>query len=169
MLFISTAQQSKSTLCVCVCVCVCLHTYVYCVLSHSVMSNSAAHYCSPPGFSVHRIFQERILEWAAISSSRVSSHPRDSTRVSYISGRFFTLPATRKACVYKYPSSLDFFPFRSPQSIEQSSLGYTVGSHSVQFNSVAQSCLALCGPKNYSKPGLPVHHQLPEFTQTHLH
>ena len=116
--FLLHSKVNLLCVCVCVCVCVCLHTYVYCVLSHSVMSNSAAHYCSPPGFSVHRILQERILEWAAISSSRVSSHPRDSTRVSYISGRFFTLPATRKACVYKYPSSLDFFPFRSPQSIE---------------------------------------------------
>ena len=40
---------------------------------------------------------------------------------------------------------------------------------SVQFNSVAQSCLTLCGPMNCSMPGLPVHHQLPEFTQTHVH
>ena len=35
--------------------------------------------------------------------------------------------------------------------------------------SVAQSCLTLCDPMNRSMPGLPVHHQLPEFTQTHLH
>ena len=35
--------------------------------------------------------------------------------------------------------------------------------------SVAQSCLTLCDPMNRSTPGLPVHHQLPEFTQTHVH
>ena len=42
-------------------------------------------------------------------------------------------------------------------------------SHSIQFSSVAQSCLTLYDPMNRSMPGLPVHHQLPEFTQTHTH
>ena len=37
------------------------------------------------------------------------------------------------------------------------------------FSSVAQSCPTLCDPMNHSTPGLPVHHQLPEFTQTHIH
>ena len=37
----------------------------------------------------------------------------------------------------------------------------------VQFSSVAQSCPTLCDPMNCNTPGLPVHHQLPEFTQTH--
>ena len=40
---------------------------------------------------------------------------------------------------------------------------------SVQFSPVAQSCLTLCNPMNHSTPGLPVHRQLPEFTQTHVH
>ena len=40
---------------------------------------------------------------------------------------------------------------------------------SVQFSSVAQSCLTLRDPMNHSMPGLPVHHQLPEFTETHVH
>ena len=40
---------------------------------------------------------------------------------------------------------------------------------SVQFSSVAQSCSTLCDPMNHSTPGLPVHHQLPEFTQIHVH
>ena len=39
---------------------------------------------------------------------------------------------------------------------------------SVQFSSVAQSCPTLCDPMNCSMPGLPVHHQLPEFIQTHV-
>ena len=38
----------------------------------------------------------------------------------------------------------------------------------VQFSSLTQSCLTLCDPMNHSMPGLPVHHQLPEFTQTHV-
>ena len=40
---------------------------------------------------------------------------------------------------------------------------------SVQFSSVTQSCPTLCDPMNRTTPGLPVHHQLPEFTQTHVH
>ena len=40
---------------------------------------------------------------------------------------------------------------------------------SVQFSSVTQSCPILCDPMNCSTPGLPVHHHLPEFTQTHVH
>ena len=38
-----------------------------------------------------------------------------------------------------------------------------------QIRSVAQSCLTLCGPMNRSTTGLPVHHQLPEFTKTQVH
>ena len=44
--------------------------------------------------------------------------------------------------------------------------GLTQGG--VQFNSVTQSCLTLCDPMNHSMPVLPVHHQLLEFTQTHV-
>ena len=39
----------------------------------------------------------------------------------------------------------------------------------IQFSSVTQSCATLCDPMNRSTPGLPVHHHLPEFTQTHIH
>ena len=46
----------------------------------------------------------------------------------------------------------------------EGSLGYLVF-----FSSVAQLCPTLCNPMNHSKPGLPVHHQLPEFTQTPVH
>ena len=59
---------------------------------------------------------------------------------------------------------------KKPQSV-----GYIVNESSwfstaaVQFRSVAQSCLILCDPMNHSMPGLPVHHQLLEFTQTHVH
>ena len=42
-------------------------------------------------------------------------------------------------------------------------------SHSVQFSSVTQSCPTLCDPMNCSMPGLPVHHQILESTQTHVH
>ena len=42
-------------------------------------------------------------------------------------------------------------------------------SLSVQFSSVTQSCLTLCNPMGCSTPGFPIHHQLPELTQTHVH
>ena len=45
----------------------------------------------------------------------------------------------------------------------------TLFHSSVQFSSVAQSTPTLCDPMNRSTPGLPVHYQLPEFTQTHVH
>ena len=48
-------------------------------------------------------------------------------------------------------------------------LCYSSSHLSVQFSSVAQSCLILCHPMDHSTPGLLVHHQLPEFTQTHVH
>ena len=52
--------------------------------------------CNLLGFSVHGIFQARILDWVAISFSRGSSWPRDWTQVSCIAGRRFTLRATRE-------------------------------------------------------------------------
>ena len=57
-----------------------------------------------------------------------------------------------------------------PQAhVQKSSTENLHGMLSVQFSSVTQLCLTLCNPMNHSTPGLPVHHQLPEFTQTHVH
>ena len=53
--------------------------------------------CSLPGSSIHEIFQARVLEWVAISFSRGSSQPRDGTWASRITGRHFTIWATREA------------------------------------------------------------------------
>ena len=61
----------------------------------AVMSNLPMD-CSPPGSSVHRILQARILEWVA----RGSSQPRDWTRISSTAGRFFTIWITREAHGY---------------------------------------------------------------------
>ena len=99
--------------------------------------------CCLPGSSVHRIFQARISEWVVISFSRGSFRPRDRTHVSCSAGRFFTTGPPEKPILITFSS--------------------------VQFISVAQSCLTLCDPMNHSTPGLPVHHQLPKSTQTHVH
>ena len=64
-------------------------------------------------------------------------------------------------------------PKENPTSFKREKIGYpnTMKNSltSVQFSSVAQSCPTLCDPKDCSTPGLPVHHQLPESTQTHVH
>ena len=54
-----------------------------------------------------------------------------------------------------------------PETVSDS--GRAVLPGSLQFSSVAQSCLTLCDPMDYSTPGFPVHHQLPELAQTHVH
>ena len=67
-------------------------------------------------------------------------------------------PQHRGGCATGTPILLCYFPFE-PQSPDPS----------VQFSSVAQSCLTLCNPMDCSTPGLPVHHQLPELAQTYVH
>ena len=54
--------------------------------------------CSPPGSSVHGLFQARVLEWVDLSFSRGSSQPKDWTRVSCTACRFFTIWATGETC-----------------------------------------------------------------------
>jgi len=64
---------------------------------------------------------------------------------------------------------------KQKQNISNSILNYgqydlsRKGISSVQFSSVSLLCPTLCDPMNRSTPGLPVHHQLPEFSQTHVH
>ena len=58
------------------------------------------------------------------------------------------------------------FSFSISPSNEYSGL---ISFRIIQFSSVTQSSSTLCDPMNYSTPGLPVHHQLPEFTETHVH
>ena len=69
-----------------------------------------------------------------------------------------------------YPSSR-FLPSGAALSLHRYTCVRSRGPlfRSVQFSSVAQSCPTLCDPMDCSTLGLPVHHQLPEFTQTHVH
>ena len=59
--------------------------------------------CSPPGSSMHGIFQARILEWGATAFSRGSSRPRDWTQVSHIAGRRFNLTHQGSPSILKFP------------------------------------------------------------------
>ena len=101
---------------------------------------------SPPGSSVHGVFQARILEWGCYF---------------LLQGAFLTQGLN--------PCLLCALHWQV-DSLPQSPPGKPIWNiSSVQFSSVAQSCPTLCDPMNHSTPGLPVHHQLPEFTQIHVH
>ena len=109
------------------------------LLSHVWLCNPMD--CSPSGFSVHWIFQARILECVAISFSRGSFQHRERTPFSCNAGRLFTIWATMEAGNMK----------------------------SVQFSSATQSWPTLCHPMDCSMSSVPIYHQLLEFTQTHVH
>ena len=64
---------------------------------------------------------------------------------------------------------MDWWDLRAVQGTLKSLLQHHSSKASDQIRSVAQLCLTLCDPMNHSMPGLPVQHQLPEFTQTHIH
>ena len=72
----------------------------------------------------------------------------------------FSVPISFSLCFPISPSVLKIL-FKTLLSVVEKFL--------YPFSLVAQSCPTLCDPMNCSMPGLPVHHQLPEFTQTHVH
>ena len=77
--------------------------------------------CSPPGSSVHGIFQAWILEGVAISFSRGSSRPRDQTQVSRIVGRRFTVQGTREAHIPKKGTAKECSNYRTIALISHAS------------------------------------------------
>ena len=112
------------------------------------------------------------LNWIILKITHLSKEP-------YFFASF--LKSMFRTSSILYPAVLSYLPLlwdtREPQG-----RGSLVGSRlwdrtesdtpegtSAQLSSVAQSCPTLCDPMNRSTPGLPVHHQLPEFTQTHVH
>ena len=101
--------------------------------------------CNRPGSSVHEISQTRTLEWGATFSSRGSSWPFDPSQGSNL---------------WLMICRWTLYHWATREALED---------YLVQFSSVAQSCPTLCFSMNHSTPGLPVHHQLPESTQTHVH
>ena len=130
---------------------------------------------SPPVSSVHGISQARILEWVAISFSRGSSHPIYWNCISYIpalAGRFLSIGTTWEAafivCVkFLFIDSHWKLFFRWSKWLHW--ILYGLFKISVQFSSVAHSSPTPCDPMDRSMPGLPVHHQHPEFTHIHVH
>ena len=122
----------------------------------------------------------RILEWVAYPFSRGSSQPRNRTRVFYIADGFFTNWAIREAHLSdalssNIPRTITIWSnangyFQSlVHSIWATNISWIDGYTMNIFSSVTQSCPTLCNLMDCSMPGLPVYHQLPEFTQTHFH
>ena len=95
-------------------------------------------------YTVLGILQARILEWVAIP----------------FSGGIFPTQGYEPRSPTLQVDSLPAEPQGKPKN---------TGVASVQFSKVAQSCPTLVDPMDCSTPGLPVHHQLPESTQTHVH
>ena len=114
----------------------------------------------------YTILQARILESVAVPFSRGSSQLRDRTQVScvFCIGRWTLYHWATWECQ-------QVFNCREPDLLKVATLliSIVVVLFSVQFSPVALSCLTLCDSMNRSTPGLPVHHHLPEFTQTHVH
>ena len=127
--------------------------------------------CSPPGFSVLGIFQARIPEWVAISSSSGSSQTQYQTQVSWVSWtgmRILYCWATEEFPMKRTVVS----KFENLGQAIDGSLGQRVGNLFSVIRcccSVAKSCPTLCYFMNCSTPGFPVLHYLSEFAQTHVH
>ena len=99
-----------------------------------------------------------------------SSIPQDSFEIAYTHTHTHThiYIFIFKQCILK-PGNFSPFRQKFPLTIIVNERSTMAILHSVQFSSVAQSCLTLCDHMNRSTPGLPVHHQLTEFTQTYVH
>ena len=117
--------------------------------------------CSTPGSPVHHHLPELVkatcIELVMPSNHLICCHCLLLLPSIFPSIRVFS---NESALHIRWPKYCSF-------SISPSS-EYS-GLISFQFSSVAQLCPTLCDPMNRSTPGLPVHHQLPEFTQTHVH
>ena len=79
------------------------------------------------------------------------------------------LLATPWTAAHQVPPSTGFSRQEYWSGVPSPGMVSILVSFSVQFSSVAQSCLTLCDPMNCSMAGLPVYHQLAEFTQAHVH
>ena len=129
-------------------------------------------YCSTPGLPVHHQlpeFTKTHVHWVGMPSNHlILCHPLLPPSI-FPSIKVFSDESVLHIRWPKYWS----FSFSISLCNEYSGL-ISFGMDwldllAVQIRSFAQSCPTLCDPMNHSTPGLPVHHQLPEFTETHVH
>ena len=133
-------------------------------------SNScpSSRWCHPTNSSSVVPFSSRLQSFPASGSFPMSQFFTSDSQSVGVSSSASVLPMNIQ----------DWFPLGLTGWISLQSKGLsrvfsntTVQKHQInyQFSSVAESCPTLCDPMNRSMPGLPVHHHLPEFTQTHVH
>ena len=119
---------------------------------------------SPPGSSVHRILQARILEWVVISFYRESCQSRDesmSLASPALAGRFLTTGPPGKSHNLVFAR-----PWDSPGKNTGVGCHFLLQCRKVKSESeVTQSCLTLCNPMDYSLPGSSIH-GMPKNVQT---
>ena len=154
--------------------------------------------CSLPGSFVHGISQARILEWGSIAfsvgkPSHVYHAPGEHHGLRSLAGyspKGFKDWATKHVSMDASHNRGCHCWTKVSKNVNAEITGerrfgetgwYLIFAYqmwkwltsnnkiSVQLSSLAQLCLTLCNPMNHSMPGLPVHHQLLEFTQTHVH
>ena len=123
-------------------------------------------------------FEETVLLHALVALCLATSQPAyDITHPEYVHTKYFSrvrLCATlhrenneqKIITAYTYTHT---HTHKTPRQIKGILIQESLLWSSVQFSSVAQSCPTLCDPMHCSTPGFPVHHQLPEFTQTYVH
>ena len=117
--------------------------------------------CSHPGSSIHGIFQARVLQWGATAFSEVYG------RAYYIIYIIIYIIMEVKEYFLGHPMEDQGNCVK--QGFREILKQVEFQDYSVQFSSVTQSYLTLCNPMDHSTPGLTVHHQLLESTQTHVH
>ena len=106
--------------------------------------------CSLPGSSVHGIFQAATEEEKTFAG-------RLTHEDLYMGNKYMKICLSSLVIREMQIKTTMGYNYIALQSVSQS------------VSSVTQSCPTLCDPMNCSMPGLPIHHQLPEFTQTHVH
>ena len=123
-----------------------------------------------PAFSLSSFtFIKRLFSSSSLSAIKVISSAYNLSQLPFhISRNHIVKENQPDNCYHKKSiNKNDRHEKASKLKLERAVWKVLLGS--VQFSSVAQSCLTLCDPINHSTPGLPVHHHLPEFTQTHVH
>ena len=134
---------------------------------------------SLPGSSIHGIFQARVLEWGAIACCNSwgckESDTTERLNWTELNTVLKSLQLVISILILFYDLTKTVAQNIIKSSICTKSTYFYRFSHQDpgrdfmslhQIRSVAQACRTLCDPMNHRTPGLPVHHQLPEFTQT---
>ena len=145
--------------CVFVCVGVCVLSHVRLFITLWTVALQA------PLFMGFPRQEYRIGLTFRLSNSQICSVPTSQNKFPF----FHLWKSLLKKILSTNKWKNNFCIFIKMSEMNKSSICKLTSIHLLQFSSAAQSCPTLCEPMNRSTPGLPVHHQLPESTQTHVH